>query len=184
VKRQIPLVLAMTVMSLTLTNVQIGVASAKLHGICDSGIAGAHCLRVANNRVGEAVTSWPRDICCDAHQDWTARYVGGVSSKWPFRSDGYDLNGVYHGVGVYELFSNAGNCAAEHTGLDVTLEPCHGATGVLWVWTRTGALINVFASSGYGSPQYLYDSGAYDTVDTYGTDDIDPPSTWAQYAGR
>ena len=166
-------------------------ADGKVFGVCSTNSPIVGCLRAVPGEVPFAdgspyVHSWARDICCDGAQQWNVQYIGSVSQQWPFIRSGSGYNSTYYGEGVFELV-RGGLCAAEPSYLfgtyPVELDRCNGTAGVYWVWTPTGALVNVYQTSMLGAPQYLTDTGRYQAVVTHNTTYLDV-TTWARVAGR
>jgi hypothetical protein len=130
-------------------------------GLCMSNYAST-CARIN----GQMVDAWPRDISGDTNQQFTDGYIGQVASTngrcWPFTC-GDGLNATYNNDSVWDFRQiNTNNCInVSGTQNQANLAACNIDNPAEWfVWTPTGALINVYQSDYWGSPQYLVGKGA------------------------
>jgi hypothetical protein len=141
------------------------------------------------------VDNWGQDICCDVLQQWVRVYLGAVNAQasWPFKP-GSGFNTIYNGNSVWAFYipadqptgciGSGGNSSPASGNNGVWPEGCTYGSGdrsQFWVWTTSGALINVGQTNYWGSPQYLYPGSKYQnsiTWNPFGTQTGVPTFTW------
>ena len=153
----------------------LATGAAPAHAAGPTGLCATNYTNTCARETSPYVDAWPQDISGDGYQEYAKLYQAQVSNSWPFSGKGAGYNSVYSGNGVYEFQNvNTTNCMTVYGYQNQANARGCGSTGDLFVWTATGALVNVFQTDYYGQVQYLVQQG----VATCSVEPYKPLVTW------